>query len=102
MSVPGFTPIRDRNSPFFKTEVYSTFMGYYIHRDIPPADTDTTILLDNARYDQRPDLLAYDLYGTPDLWWIFGVRNGLEDLVHDIREGMVLAVPDRNRIMDLL
>jgi hypothetical protein len=26
-------------------------------------------------YRYRPDLLAYDLYGTASLWWVFYQRN---------------------------
>jgi hypothetical protein len=29
----------------------------------------------NLTYRYRPDLLAYDLYGTPSLWWVFYQRN---------------------------
>jgi len=29
----------------------------------------------NLTYQYRPDLLAYDLYGSPTLWWVFYQRN---------------------------
>ena len=28
-----------------------------------------------SQYQYRPDLLAYDLYGSTKLWWVFAQRN---------------------------
>jgi hypothetical protein len=40
-----------------------------------PKETDDQIMLINQTYQYRPDLLAYDLYTTPALWWVFYQRN---------------------------
>jgi hypothetical protein len=39
------------------------------------AETDDFLYTIEAQYAYRPDLLAFDLYGTANLWWIFIQRN---------------------------
>ena len=48
------------------------------------------------RYNHRPDLLAYDLYDTPKLWWVFAQRNMdiIEDPVYDIETGVEILLPN--------
>jgi alpha-L-fucosidase len=45
-----------------------------VNRPIPMQNDDLTFTI-NLTYQYRPDLLAYDLYGTPSLWWVFYQRN---------------------------
>jgi hypothetical protein len=45
-----------------------------VNRPIPREDDDTTFVI-NLTYQYRPDLLAFDLYGTGALWWVFYQRN---------------------------
>lgn len=49
----------------------------------------------SAKYHGRPDLLAYDLYGDGQLWWIFVIYNmdKLVDPLKDLKAGMELIVP---------
>lgn len=44
------------------------------YRPIPALSTDVYYEIP-AVYQYRPDLLAYDLYGDPRLWWVFSQRN---------------------------
>jgi alpha-L-fucosidase len=44
------------------------------NRAIPREDDDLSFTI-NLTYQYRPDLLAFDLYGTPTLWWVFYQRN---------------------------
>ena len=45
-----------------------------VNRPIPklPDDRQMTI---NLTYQYRPDMLSFDLYQTPTLWWVFYQRN---------------------------
>lgn len=54
-------------------------------------------------FDERPDLLSYELYGTPDLWWIFALRNmdELVDPIGDFKSGVVIMIPAKNTLEDL-
>lgn len=93
MPVSGYTPVYKIESPFRSTPVVGNFMAYYIHRRIDPQDNDIQATLDNQRYVERPDLLAFDLYQDSDLWWVFGVRNGFEDPVYDLQLGVEMYIP---------
>lgn len=102
MPVRNFTPEYKTESPYSATTVAATVMGYYVHRPIQPRDDDIHVIMDTPRYVERPDLLAHDFYGDANLWWVFGVRNGLEDPVHDIKLGVSLALPSLDHIRKIL
>jgi alpha-L-fucosidase len=64
----------DATSPYFTTTYTQFFLDVMTNRPIPMMNDDvlTTISL---TYQYRPDLMAYDLYGVPTLWWVFYQRN---------------------------
>ena len=61
------------------------------------ADVVTSPLIVEAKYDQRPDVLANDLYGNSRLWWVFAEFNQdkLVDHILDLKAGMELQVPEK-------
>jgi alpha-L-fucosidase len=61
-------------SPYFETGYSQFFLDVMTNRVIPKEDDDLQFTI-NLTYRYRPDLLAYDLYGTPSLWWVFYQRN---------------------------
>jgi alpha-L-fucosidase len=61
-------------SPYFETGYSQFFLDAMVNRAIPKEDDDLQFTI-NLTYRYRPDLLAYDLYGTPSLWWVFYQRN---------------------------
>ena len=60
-----------------------------------PADSDDTLYVLEPQYTHRPDLLSYDLYGTPKLWWVFANRNMdvIKDPIYDFRAGVSIFLP---------
>jgi hypothetical protein len=64
----------DATSPYFETGYSQFFLDSMVNRPIPREDDDTTFVI-NLTYQYRPDLLAFDLYGTAALWWVFYQRN---------------------------
>ena len=48
----------------------------------------------------RPDLLAYDLYGDVSLWWTFSVRNPniIQDPVFDFVPGVEIFIPTKETV----
>ena len=58
--------------------------------------TTKTITLD-SKYDQKPDLLANDLYNNAKLWWVFALFNqdSLVDPILDFKAGLKIKVPTR-------
>mgnify|MGYP000069349029 FL=1 len=52
------------------------------------------------KYAKRPDLLAHELYGTVQLWWVFALRNpdALVDPIEDFVSGLSIFVPTKETI----
>jgi hypothetical protein len=61
-------------SPYYATGYNQFFLDVMVNRPIPKEDDDQSFVI-NLTYQYRPDLLAFDLYGTGDLWWVFYQRN---------------------------
>jgi hypothetical protein len=64
----------DATSPYFLTPYSQFFLDVMVNRPIPKQSDDLRFTI-NTTYQYRPDLLAYDLYGTGSLWWVFYQRN---------------------------
>lgn len=62
------------SSPYFLTGYSQFFLDVMIDRPIPRF-TDDVLFTINETYQYRPDLLAFDLYGDGQLWWVFYQRN---------------------------
>lgn len=64
-----------QSSPYYDTNVVrNKFLDVLEYRNIPMNPNDVYYQLPIV-YQYRPDLLAYDLYGDPSLWWVFAARN---------------------------
>lgn len=65
--------------------------------DIDTANIATKTITVDPKYDERPDVLANDLYSNPKLWWVFAIFNQdtLEDPILDLKSGMELIVPEK-------
>ena len=61
-------------SPYFETGYSQFFLDVMVNRAIPKQPDDRLFKI-NQTYQYRPDLLAFDLYDTPNLWWVFYQRN---------------------------
>ena len=61
-------------SPYYNTGFTQYYLDLMINRPIPK-ESDDLLMKINTVYQYRPDLLAYDLYETPALWWVFYQRN---------------------------
>jgi hypothetical protein len=61
-------------SPYYTTGYSQFFLDTMVNRPIP-SQTDDLPFTINQTYQYRPDLLAYDLYDSAGLWWVFYQRN---------------------------
>ena len=95
--------IHKTTSPYYKTPIKDFYLDIWKKRNIPPQADDNLITVE-AKYEKRPDLLAYDLYGTPRLWWVFAVRNMdiLVDPIEDLTTGIQIFAPAKDRIADFV
>ena len=78
------------NTPFAQTGELDLFRIRPV-----PAEADDVLYEIETQYTHRPDLLAYDLYGTTKLWWVFAQRNmdTIKDPVFDIEAGTKIYLP---------
>ena len=83
-------------SPYFGTAQTNTFLDVYVPRTITAEQDDQSYTIERT-YAFRPDLLAYDLYGTPRLWWVFAQRNSneIEDPIYDFKPGVTIQLPKK-------
>lgn len=81
-------------SPYFATPQNQINLEQFVPRPITAEPDDEEITI-NPTYAYRPDLLAFDLYGTPRLWWVFAQRNPdvIEDPIYDFASGVTIQVP---------
>lgn len=98
----AFTPQYEQVSPYGLTSIISRFLVYYIHRTVDPNELDVTIQLNDERYVNRPDILANDIYGDPDLFWVIAVRNGLQDPIFDFKKGELYIIPHPSYVRTII
>ena len=83
-----------------------TFQGFLDINSLPtiPKSVDDDIYIIDARYHERPDLLAYDRYGSSRLWWVFALfnRKKLRDPINDFKSGVELNIPTKPQIERLI
>jgi len=95
--------IHKSSSPYYTTPLKDFYLDIWKKRNIP-AQADDQFITIEAKYEGRPDLLSFDLYGTPRLWWVFAVRNMdlFADPIEDLKAGMQIYAPNKDRITELL
>ena len=87
-------------SPYFETDMKSTYLDVLNPRTLTAEDDDQSYTVERT-YAYRPDLLAYDLYGSPRLWWVFAQRNPdqIEDPIYDFRPGVTIQLPKKENVI---
>ena len=95
--------VYDSTSPYFTTGYSQFFLDVMENRSIPKEGDDTLMLI-NQTYQYRPDLLAYDLYSTPNLWWVFYQRNPntLTAPPLDFKAGVQIYLPKLSTLRNVL
>jgi hypothetical protein len=69
---------------------------------IPQASTDEEYEIAPG-YDERPDLLAHQLYGSSRLWWVFAIRNPdvIVDPIRSFKAGARIFLPGSDIIRNI-
>lgn len=74
----------------------------YLELYVPPFTRDTLTeetkkIIIGDRYDRRPDLMAHELFGNSNVWWIFAHfnREQLVDPINDFVAGLEIVIPKR-------
>jgi len=91
------------SSPWYNTSQNDLYMDIWRPRPIP-ADADDYAYEIQPQYNYRPDLLAFDVYGNPKLWWVFAQRNAdvLFDPVYDFKAGTIIKLPKKSLLLKAL
>jgi hypothetical protein len=92
--------IYSNTSPYSTTQELSDHLGILNPRTITAEQDDQSYTIERT-YAYRPDLLAYDLYGSPRLWWVFVQRNPdqLEDPIYDFKPGVTIQLPKKETLL---
>tara|TARA_X000000950_G_C13832790_1_gene626930 strand:+ start:697 stop:996 length:300 start_codon:yes stop_codon:yes gene_type:complete len=90
----------NNTSPYFETEQFANYLDILNPRTLT-ADSDDQVYTVERTYAYRPDLLAYDLYGSPRLWWVFAQRNPdqIEDPIYDFKPGVKIKLPKKDNLL---
>jgi alpha-L-fucosidase len=95
--------VYSNTSPWYNTPSKITHLDLLVIRPVS-AEVDDFLYTIEAQYAYRPDLLAFDLYGTPSLWWVFIQRNldVLQDPIFDFIPGMQIYIPKNSSLTTIL
>jgi hypothetical protein len=89
-----------KSSPYFKTKfLESGELGVLEPREVPSSDDDALYTIE-SQYTHRPDLLAYDIYGSAKYWWVFAQRNmdTIKDPIYDFKAGISIYLPNESEL----
>lgn len=86
-----------------KTKKYSDYLGFYEPLDIGYADDDIYFVVPST-YEYKPGAIAEILYGSARYFWVLGYFNPdtVSDLIFDIKEGLILRLPTKDRLLRAL
>ncbi len=90
-------------SPWYATDITQNYLDTLSIRPVS-AEPDDFLYMIESQYMYRPDLLAYDLYGDAQLWWVFIQRNMdvLEDPIFDFIPGKKIYIPKASGLQTVL
>ena len=90
-------------SPYAFTPQTSTYLEIWVPPYVVPSNNDPIIRVAQA-YTHRPDLLSFDLYSTPKLWWTFSMLNPdlLKDPIWDLVADMEIRVLEKTAAQNFL
>ena len=78
------------------TDDFGNKLGWWERKNFTKSSTDVTLLL-ISKYNRRPDLLAYDLYGKSGLQWFILQYNTISDIT-TFENGLEITLPTKARL----
>jgi hypothetical protein len=86
-------------SPWYNTKTKQDHLDLLKIRPVS-AEVDDFLYTIEPQYMYRPDLLASDLYGEVNLWWVFIQRNldVLQDPILDFVPGVQIYIPKNSSL----
>lgn len=95
--------INKRTSPYRKTPIRDFYMDYWVPISISAQESDIEVTI-GPEHHLRPDLLAYQLYASPNLFWVFALRNQdvIIDPINDFIAGTKIFVPTPDTVESII
>jgi hypothetical protein len=93
----------DSTSPYYTTGYTQFYLDVMNNRPIPKLPDDRQMVI-NQTYQYRPDMLAFDLYESASLWWVFYQRNPntLQAPPLDFTVGTTIYLPKITTLREVL
>jgi hypothetical protein len=93
----------DSTSPYYNTGYTQFYLDVMTNRPIPKLPDDRQMII-NQTYQYRPDMLAFDLYESATLWWVFYQRNPntLQKPPLDFTIGTTIYLPKITTLREVL
>jgi hypothetical protein len=90
-------------SPWYNTPITQNYLDILTIRPVS-AEVDDYLYTIEPQYAYRPDLLAFDLYGSAQLWWVFIQRNldVLQDPILDFIPGTKIYICKNSSLTTVL
>ena len=88
---------KSRYSSGGSTDVYSTRLGWWERHVYQPSREDVEYTIEQ-KYHIRPDLLAYDVYGSPVYMWLVLQYNNILDINTEFIVGAKVLLPTPQRV----
>lgn len=86
-----------KNAELYEFDDGTIAWGPFEYPDLRPRDGDLSYQITERK---RPEQIAEELYGIPELWWIIAVANDIVMPVTGFYPGRVLRIPDPSYILD--
>lgn len=93
-----------RFSRFYRQDAFMVasrkFWGMWEPIEIPTSASDKYLTVGDS-HAGRLDLISYEAYGTPELWWVLAEANNIAFPPSDLVVGMVIRVPSAITVASL-
>ena len=83
------------------TDVYNTRTGWWERNPMSPDPSDLFYDVSNETA-HRPDLIAYNVYGSTTYMWVVLQFNNIIDINEELPTGTVLKLPTPSRLNTVL
>lgn len=92
--------VNKRNTRYVQggtTSTYPLRLGWWDRLVMASDDDDLFVTISN-RQDRRPDVIASDTYGKPELAWLVMQFNNIVDVELELRAGTEIRLPTPDRV----
>jgi len=83
------------------SDVYNTRVGWW-ERNVLAEDTTDLFFDVSNRTEGRPDLIAYEVYGSTTYMWVVLQFNNIIDINEELISGAVIKLPTPTRLNTVL